>query len=256
MPRYRSLFLSHGAPTLATTTHPANAFLRELGRVLPKPRAAVVVSPHWIADRHAVKQVPRHEAWHDFGGFPRALYELRYAPAGEAALAGRIVAGLEQAGLPTARDRDPRLDHGVWVPLLLMWPQADVPLVQVALGPGGPAAHWQLGEALKTILGEDDEVLVIGTGSLVHNLHEIEAEFAPARPWAQAFDGWISAQLAAGDREALIDYRRRAPSAARAHPTEDHLLPLFAAAAAGGAMTRLHESYAYGGLSMSAYGFA
>ena len=256
MPRYRSLFLSHGAPTLAISQHPANAFLRTLGQTLPKPRAAILVSPHWMADTYAVKSAPRYEAWHDFGGFPRALYELRYAPTGDAALAERVRRGLAAAGIATQRDDDPRIDHGVWVPLMLMWPEADVPLVQVAVAPGGPADYWQLGETLKTILGDDDDLLVIGSGSLVHNLRELDAEFAPPTPWAQAFDGWISAQLAARDREMLVDYRRRAPSAARAHPTEEHLLPLFAAAAAGAAMTRLHESYAYGGLSMSAYGFA
>lgn len=253
MPSFRSLFLSHGAPTLATSRHPANAFLRELGTRLPKPRAAIVVSPHWMAPAFAVKSVPRHATWHDFGGFPRELYELRYEPAGDAALAARVTQALIGAGLATAADTNPRLDHGVWVPLMLMWPEADVPIVQVAVGRGGPEAHWRLGEALAPLL--DADTLLIGSGSLVHNLHEITAEYSAAPDWVRGFDTWMSERLAERERAALLDYRRQAPSAARAHPTEEHLLPLFTAAGAGAAATKLHESYAYGGLSMSAYGF-
>lgn len=253
MNAYRSLFLSHGAPTLALSAHPANAFLRRLGTELPKPKAVIVVSPHWMANAFLVKAAPRHEAWHDFGGFPRELYALRYAPPGDAALAERVAAAIATAGLPVARDDNPRIDHGVWVPLMLMWPEADVPLVQVATGPGGPAAQWRLGEALQPFA--DEGVLVIGSGSLVHNLHELDAEMAPAPDWVTRFDHWIEQRLAAGDRTALLDYRRLAPSAARAHPTDEHLLPLFAAAGAGDGAVKLHESYAHGGLSLSAYGF-
>lgn len=253
MAMFRSLFLGHGAPTLATSRHPANAFLRELGAKQPKPRAAVVVSPHWTASSFAVKSAPRFEAWHDFGGFARELYELRYSPPGDALLAERVTKLIADAGLPTARDDDPKLDHGVWVPLMLMWPDADVPLVQVAVRPGGPAAHWRLGEALRPLA--DDGVLIIGSGSLTHNLREVDEEFAPAPDWARSFDAWMSQRLANGDQAALLDYRRQAPDAARAHPTEEHLLPLFVAAGAGGAMQRLHESWSFGGISMSAYGF-
>lgn len=256
MTRYRSLFLSHGAPTLATSQHPANAFLRELGKTLPKPKAAIVVSPHWMTRGFPVKQAERYQAWHDFGGFPAELYRLQYAPAGDAALAERVQAAIAAAGLPTASDRNPQIDHGVWVPLMLMWPEADVPIVQVSTSNGDAAAHWALGVALRPLLDADDQLLLIGSGSLVHNLREIEPEYAPAPEWARAFDGWISDRLLKADRAALLDYRAQAPSAARAHPTDDHLMPLFTAAAAGNAVTRLHESYSYGGLSMSAYGFA
>jgi len=252
---YRSLFLGHGAPSLALSSHPANAFLRELGQQLPKPRAAIVVSPHWMAPAFAVKSVPRFEAWHDFSGFPRELYALRYAPEGDAVLARKVFEGLSAAGIPTALDSNPRIDHGVWVPLMLLWPEADVPTVQVAVGPGGPAALWRLGETLKSIVADRDDVLVIGSGSLVHNLREIDPEFAPATEWARDFDHWMSVHLASRDQAALTDYRAQAPSAARAHPSDEHLLPLFAAAGAGGAANKLHESFSYGSLSMSAYGF-
>eukprot|EP00611_Tribonema_gayanum_P029584 TRINITY_DN7962_c0_g1_i2.p1 TRINITY_DN7962_c0_g1~~TRINITY_DN7962_c0_g1_i2.p1 ORF type:complete len:278 (-),score=59.64 TRINITY_DN7962_c0_g1_i2:566-1399(-) len=256
MNHYRSLFLSHGAPTLATSQHPANAFLRELGKVLPKPKAVIVVSPHWMTRGFPVKQADRYQAWHDFGGFPAELYRLQYAPTGDAALADRVQAAIDAAGLPTARDTNPQIDHGVWVPLLLMWPDADVPLVQVSTSTGDAAAHWALGVALRSLLDDDGDTLLIGSGSLVHNLREIEAEYAPAPDWSRAFDGWISDKLIAHDQSALLDYRKQAPNAARAHPTDDHLMPLFTAAASGGGpATKLHESFSYGGLSMSAYGW-
>ncbi len=250
----RSLFLSHGAPSLATSAHPANSFLRELGQQLPKPAAAIVVSPHWMTRGFPVKQAPRYEAWHDFGGFAPELYQLRYAPQGHAALADRVQAAITDAGQPTMRDTNPQIDHGVWVPLMLMWPDADVPIVQVSTSTGGPDAHWALGAALKPLL-DDGNILLIGSGSLVHNLREIEAEFAPAPDWVRAFDGWISDALTRGDQATLLDYRQQAPQAARAHPTDDHLMPLFTAAAAGTRAIKLHESFAHGGLSMSAFGF-
>lgn len=255
-PAYRSLFLSHGAPTLATSQHAANAFLRELGKALPKPKAAIVVSPHWMTRGFPVKQAPRYQAWHDFGGFPAELYRLQYSPAGDAALAERVQQAIGSAGLPTATDVNPQIDHGVWVPLMLMWPEADVPIVQVSTSTGDAAAHWALGEALRPLLDDDGELLLIGSGSLVHNLREIGPEQSPAPDWVRDFDGWIGDKLLTGDRAALLDYRAQAPSAVRAHPTDDHLMPLFTAAAAGNAATKLHESYSYNGLSMSAFGFA
>lgn len=252
----RSLFLSHGAPTLATSRHVANGFIRELGRQLPRPRAVLVVSPHWMTrGGHAVKRVARHAAWHDFNGFPADLYQLAYAPPGDATLADRTLDALRAAGLPTAIDDRPQLDHGVWVPLMLMWPDATVPVVQVSMSTGDAAAHDTLGAALRPLL-DDPGVLLIGSGSLVHNLRELAAEDSPGPDWVRAFDHWIAERLLAGDREALLDYRRQAPQAARAHPTDDHLMPLFTAAAAGGTASRLHESYSHGGLSMSAFAFA
>ena len=142
-----------------------NAFLRELGKTLPKPRAAIVVSPHWMTRGFPVKQADRYQAWHDFGGFPAELYRLQYAPAGDAALAERVQAAIAKAGLPTASDANPQIDHGVWVPLMLMWPEADVPIVQVSTSTGDAAAHWALGEALRPLLDADDELLLIGSGS-------------------------------------------------------------------------------------------
>lgn len=252
----RSLFLGHGAPTLAMSTHPATAMLRGLGERLGRPRAVIVVSPHRGADAFAPGIAPRFSAWHDFRGFPRELYELRYAPPGDPALAARVVRLLSDAGLRAQVSDDARIDHGIWVPLRLIWPQAEVPVVPVAQTADGPSAHLALGGALRPLT--DEGVLVIGSGSITHNLGDVvrHDEFADPPAWAQAFDDWIAQRLAEGDLEALADYRARAPHAAHTHPTEEHLLPLFVAAGAGGAAEPLFRGFQYGTVSLSAYAFA
>ena len=252
--RPRALFISHGAPTLALEKIPAHDFLIELGRSLPRPSAVVVVSPHWIAPVFAVKQAERYRAWHDFGGFPDALNQIRYAPPGDPALAAHIAQHLQQARIATQLVDDERLDHGVWVPLVLMYPQADVPVINVASLGRGTQAHYKLGRVLAAAV--DDDALIIGSGGAVHNLHEISAPGTRPPPWALGFDDWLADKLLENDREALLDYRRQAPDAARAHPTEDHLMPLFVAlgAAHAGAQA-LHRSFSYGSLSMACYAF-
>ena len=252
--RLRALFISHGAPTLALEQIPAHDFLVQLGRELPRPSAVVVVSPHWIAPVPAVKQAERYRAWHDFGGFADELYQIRYAPPGDPVLAERIAQHLRQAKIATQLVDDVRLDHGVWVPLLLMYPDADIPVINVASLGRGPQAHYDLGRALAAL---DDDVLIIGSGGAVHNLREIAAPGSLPEEWALRFDDWLADRLLENDREALLDYRRQAPDAARAHPTEDHLMPLFVALGAAHAEAQvLHRSFSYGNLSMACYGFA
>lgn len=252
----RALFISHGAPTLAQDKIPAHDFLIDLGRSLPQPSAVIVVSPHWIAPTFAVKQAERYRAWHDFGGFPDALYRIRYAPPGDSQLAARVAQQLQESGIATQRVDDARLDHGVWVPLLLMFPAADVPVINVASLGRDPRAHYELGRALATAVGDDD-VLIVGSGGAVHNLRELDAPGTLPEEWALQFDDWLADRLLENDREALLDYRRQAPNAARAHPTEDHLMPLFVALGAGHAGAQvLHRSFSYGNLSMACYGFA
>lgn len=249
----RALFISHGAPTLALEKIPAHEFLIELGKRLPRPRAIVVVSPHWSAPIFAIKQDERYRAWHDFAGFDDALYQIQYAPPGNTALVARIAEHLQHAQIDTRLISDPRLDHGVWVPLMLMYPDADVPVVNVACLGRNPQVHFELGRALNEAL--DDDVLIIGSGSAVHNLHELAASGTPPASWAKRFDQWINDRVEAGDHEALLDYRAQAPDAARAHPTEDHLMPFYVALGAGGKGQALHRSFSYGNLSMACYGF-
>lgn len=260
-----SLFISHGSPMLAIQDSPARRFLMELGKSLPRPTAVVVFSAHWetIGDP-AVSFAARPETIHDFGGFPAALFNIRYPAPGEPDVAARVAALLEQTGHSVRRSQYRGLDHGAWVPLRLMYPDADIPVLQVSILRGGtPAAHESLGRALSGL--REEGVLVIGSGSLTHNLYEFRGQGmdAPVQPWVGEFGAWmhdrLHGRLHEERRQALLDYRRNAPHAERNHPADDHLLPLFAAMGAAGADARgerLHSSYEYGVLAMDVYAFA
>ncbi|MGQ0530412.1 MAG: DODA-type extradiol aromatic ring-opening family dioxygenase [Panacagrimonas sp.] len=251
-----SLFLGHGAPTLALSTHPAAQALIELGLRLPRPKAVVVISPHRQAASFEVGVASQFHAWHDFRGFAPELYALRYNPPGAPELAQALLQTLAAAGLPSQASDDARIDHGIWVPLRLMWPQADIPVVPVAITEDGPDAHLALGRALSGLAAQD--VMVIGSGSITHNLSDLNFadEFAPAYPWAQTFDDWVARHLLAGDAQALCAYRSQAPEAIRAHPTEEHLMPLFVALGARGTPGHaLYRGMSYGSVSLSAYHF-
>jgi 4,5-DOPA dioxygenase extradiol len=254
-----SLFVSHGAPTLPLEESPARSFLQALGAEIPRPRAILAVSAHWETEHPAVSLSSRPETIHDFFGFPRALYELRYAAPGAPELAKEAAALLEGRGFEVEYDPARGLDHGAWTPLMLMYPEADIPVTQLSVQPQlGPAHHWQLGEALRPLRG--DGVLVFASGSATHNLREfrMHARDGEAAAWAQEFGEWLAHALETRSDDALIHYRERAPQAARNHPTDEHLLPVFVAAGAatpGVPATRIHTSYTYGVIGMDAYRF-
>ena len=256
-----TLFVSHGAPTLAIVDSPARRFLAELGASLPRPKAILVASAHWESTGGpAVSLAPRPETIYDFGGFPDELYAVRYRAPGAPDVALRAAALLGEAGFTVGQSPQRGLDHGAWVPLSLMYPAADIPVSQVSIMRGAsPAAHEKMGQSLAALRGEG--VLVVGSGSLTHNLYEFRggAIDAPAPAWVADFGAWMKARLEAGDRAALLDYRMRAPHAARNHPTEEHLLPLFVAMGAAGdeaKAVRLHASFEYGVLAMDVYAFS
>lgn len=251
-----SVFLGHGAPSLALSAHPAADFLRGLGAQLTRPRAVLVISPHRMARGFDVGGSACFEAWHDFSGFQPELYDLQYSPPGAPDLAVQAQGLIDAAGLPTAASADARIDHGIWVPLRLMWPDAQVPVIPIATTRHDPRAHLALGRALRPLA--DAGCLIVGSGSITHNLADLDRgdEMAPAVGWAKEFDDWIADNLAAGDVDALCDYRRLAPHAARAHPTDEHLLPLFVALGAGGGAGRpLYRGFGFGTLSLSSYEF-
>ena len=262
-PLQPTLFLSHGAPDLVLTPAPAREFLSGLGATLARPRAIVVVSAHWMTDSPAVAVTARPATIHDFYGFPEPLYRLRYPAPGAPALAGEIAGMLAEAGMPALHDDSWGLDHGAWVPLLLMYPQADLPVLQLAIQPHrDPRHHFALGRAIARL--REGNVLVLASGSMTHNLRIIDRRGidAPEAEWARAFADWMTDRLADRDIEAVLDYRARAPFAVQAHPHDDHLLPLFtalgAATAADGTpprVTRLHASVTYGTLRMDALRF-
>jgi 4,5-DOPA dioxygenase extradiol len=249
-----SVFVSHGAPTLALEKNDTVEFLRDLGARLPRPRAILCVSAHWATRVPTLSAAERPETIHDFGGFPAELYRVRYEAPGAPRLAARAAELLSAAGIESEVSPSRGLDHGAWVPLSLIYPERDVPVAQLSVQPGAAAAeHFRVGRALAPLRGE--RVLILSTGGATHNLHRIGR--GPDTPeWAARFDEWLDEKVEGGSYEELFDYRRLAPHAELAHPTDEHLLPLFVAAGAGGGPgVRLHKGWTHGSLSMAAYQF-
>jgi 4,5-DOPA dioxygenase extradiol len=236
------LFLSHGSPMHAITPGDAGTAWAALGRTLPRPEAILMVSAHWTTSVPMLTGNPKPETIHDFGGFPPALYALAYPAPGAPDVAARAVAALKHAGITAGVDGCRGLDHGAWVPLLHMYPAHDVPVVQLSVQPElGTAAHVELGRALAPLAGEG--VLIVGSGHTTHNLRDWMTNARRHEPlrYAQAFADWTHARLVEHDTEALIDYRARAPEAARAHPSEEHFLPLHVAVGAAGPQARVER---------------
>lgn len=242
-----SLFISHGSPMLALTPTPAHHFLRELGSAL-RPKAVVVISAHWETQHLQVSSSVQPVTMHDFGGFPDALFALQYPAPGDPELAIRLATLLDAT--PVERG----LDHGAWVPLSLMYPNADVPVVSLSLpSRWSNTALMQLGEQLATLRQEG--ILVIGSGSLTHNLYELQPLNSEMPEWVDRFAEWVHARLVAGDRDAL-NHWQEAPEARRNHPTPEHFQPLLVALGAGTTATRQHHSVEHGVLAMDVYQFA
>ncbi len=254
--RIPALFVSHGAPTLVSDGVPARDFLAGLAAELPGPRAIVCVSAHWTTRRAAVSSTASPATIHDFYGFPEPLYELSYPAPGAPELAGRIAKLLGEAGIECDVDPGRGLDHGAWVPLLLAYPAADIPTLQLAVQPGAsPAHHRALGEALAPL--REEGVLVLASGGATHNLAGFRGQAAdsPALDYARAFEEWLVNAVLAGEAGALEAYLEIAPEGARNHPTPEHYLPLLVALGAGGSAPgrALHRSFTYGVLSMAAF---
>ena len=251
-----SLFISHGAPDLALSDSPARHFLEQLGGALARPDAIVIASAHHEARGVAVRAPARFRTWHDFGNFDPRLFEMRYEPPGATALADEIVAMLAAVGLNPRREASDLIDHGAWVPLSLMFPAADVPVVMVSIDPSRDS-HWhaRIGAALAPL--RERNVLLIGSGSISHNLRAIfSARPGADRAWIEDFTDWLEDTIRAGDGPALLDAMAEAPEAQRNHPTDEHLLPLFFAFGAGSRAPgrRLHHSYTHDLLAMASAG--
>ncbi|MDI1328641.1 MAG: class III extradiol ring-cleavage dioxygenase [Pseudomonas sp.] len=253
---FPSLYISHGSPMLALEPGASGPALARLAAEMPKPEAIVIVSAHWESNDLLVSGNPRPETWHDFGGFPKALFEVQYPAPGNPQLAGEVVELLQADNLPARIDTKRPFDHGVWVPLSLMYPQADIPVVQVSLPTrGGPALQTRVGHALASL--REHGVLLIGSGSITHNLRELDWHAGPesVEPWARTFRDWMIEKLAANDEAALHDYRQQAPNAVRNHPSDEHLLPLYFARGAGGEFSVAHQGFTMGALGMDIYRF-
>lgn len=287
------LYVSHGSPMFALDPGETGPALTRWGRALRQAqgplRGVVVMSPHWMARGVEVMAAGAPATWHDFGGFPEALYALQYPAPGAPGLAQEVIERLRGAGIVATPNGERPFDHGAWVPLMHVLPEADVPVVQLSLpASAGPAETHALGAALAGL--RDEGVLIVGSGSMTHNLREFRggrgeaaidvasavqalqgrledgAVLADAAvggasaslPYVQDFSRWIEARVRLHDLPALLDYRAQAPEARRAHPTEEHFMPLFFALGAAGAQARpryLSREVQYDMLAMDAIAF-
>ncbi|MCB5190851.1 dioxygenase [Methylobacillus arboreus] len=250
-----TLFISHGAPSLVLKPGKTGTMLAELAASLPRPDAILAVSAHWDTQQPRVSATPRPDTIHDFGGFPPAMYAMQYPAPGAPGLARTVVETLAAHDIAAGIDTSRGLDHGVWVPLMLMYPHADIPVAQLSIqSQAGPRAHYQLGQALAGL--KTGNVMLLCSGAITHNLHDFftSDRDAQALDYVSAFSDWMGEKIAAGDVDALLDYRQQAPGGTRAHPHEDHLMPLFVAlGAAQGQAIRYQPENTYGILAMDTY---
>ena len=230
------LFVSHGSPMFALNpglTGPALTAWMQTHAPAERLRGIVLMSPHWMTRGIGVMTHPHPPTWHDFGGFPPALYELQYPAPGDPALAQRMLDLLTAAGLPAGADPERPFDHGAWVPLRYMSPAAQVPVVQLSLPAHVATADiYAIGQALAPL--REQGILLVGSGSMTHNLYELRREDGPTEPYVTAFCGWVEGTLHQSDLAAMLDYRRRAPHAERAHPTDEHFRTIYFALGAAG----------------------
>lgn len=257
MNRLPTLFVSHGAPTFALEPGLAGPKLNALGRALSTPKAVLIVSPHWMTRGARVGLSDQPATIHDFGGFPQPLYEIGYPATGHAALARRTLDLLKSAGWTAQGEEHRGLDHGAWVPLLYLYPDANVPVFQVSLPHGLDAAGaWAFGQALAPL--RDEGVLVIGSGSLTHNLYEFRSGHGDDAVYATEFVAWVREAVRQGDSTRVRRTLDDAPHAQRAHPTTEHFLPLLVAAGAAGEGTTaevIDGGITHGVLSMDSFVF-
>ena len=253
-------FVSHGSPMVAIETGPYQEALGRFGRE-HRPGAIVVISAHWDSgDTVRITSAAKHHLIYDFGGFPGELYELTYPAVGSPELAQRIDGLLRDADVPSEQDAARGLDHGVWIPLRLMYSKADVPVVELSIpGARSPAELFRIGALLSPL--RSDGVLILGSGGIVHNLKRLDWRHrdAPPEAWALDFDRWFAAKLEAWDTDGLLLYQQTAPSAALAVPTNEHFHPAFVVLGAAHQQDRIewiYEGLQYGTLSMRSFAVA
>jgi 4,5-DOPA dioxygenase extradiol len=255
-----TIFLSHGSPMTAVEKSPARSFWAKLGAAMRVARAVLCVSAHWETWGPEVTSGSEYETIHDFYGFPPELYRLQYGARGMPELAEEVAGLVERAGLSCRLDPRRGLDHGVWVPLRSMFPEAGIPVVQLSIQSHlDPASHLALGSALQGL--RHDGILVLGSGGAVHPLGYAGRRRMDSLidDWASAFERWLTGVLAEGDRDSLVRYRALAPYPERAHPRPDHFMPLLVAMAAAGPAAKgrpTHQSWARGDMSMAVFEFS
>ncbi|MEN6574550.1 DODA-type extradiol aromatic ring-opening family dioxygenase [Methanobacterium aggregans] len=252
------IFVSHGAPTLPLEDIPARKFLKGLGSHYSNIKAVLCISAHWATSIPTVNAVERPETIHDFYGFPEELYQMEYPAGGDPELAEHLAELIQSEGISCNIDVKRGLDHGAWVPLMLMFPNADIPIIQLSIQNHlNPFRHLELGRAIKDLRNEG--VLIVGSGGAVHPLGYAGFHFGgQTDEWAIDFDDWLTDAVLQGDENLLTNYRNLAPYPERAHPYPDHYMPLlvaFGAAGKGAKGKVIHHSWYAGDLGMAAYSF-
>jgi 4,5-DOPA dioxygenase extradiol len=251
--RFPAIFVSHGAPSMIIEDCPTRDFLRQLGKEIGRPKAIVAVSAHWTTAEPRVTMHPQPSTLYDFSGFAEELYSLTYPAPGDPVLAKQVLTLLKSRGIAGEKDMSRGYDHGTWAPLMLMYPEADIPVIQLSVQPHqGPDYHVALGEALQPL--RDDGILVLASGSATHNLRDYFGRSLKSPPpgYVQEFAEWLENSVSNGDRDELLDYINKGPHALENHPTPEHFLPLFVAMAGADKGSVLHNAYTYGVISMMA----
>jgi 4,5-DOPA dioxygenase extradiol len=255
-----SYFVAHGAPLLAIEKNEYTKVLNQLGRTLPRPKAIVLFSAHWVSGVQQVSEVAQYETIHDFHGFPEELYRISYPAKGEKHVAKEIQEMLTREGIPFAVDRQRGLDHGAWVVLSLLYPNADIPVISMSVAPNiSPEEQYKIGKLLSTLREKD--ILIIASGGTVHNLRAVKFEDdGNVDQWAIEFEQWLEANINNWDLDALFDYATLAPHAPLAVPPYgvEHFIPIFYAMGAADDARKaklLHRSFRYGNLSHCVWQF-
>jgi 4,5-DOPA dioxygenase extradiol len=251
-----ALFISHGTPMMAIDAGHADCAFHRLTTNLPAPNAIVVLSAHWQSDALEVSTAMRPDTWHDYHGFPPELAQIRYPAPGSPALAERIIHLLELAGIEAHGNALRPRDHGVWAPLRHLYPAADIPVIQISIPRHyQPEQLYLLGQALISLRAQ--QILLIGSGSITHNLRALSFRDPDAVPpvWVSRFKQWMIQKLGAHDYTAVINWQHEAPHAAQNHPTAEHLAPLFFAMGAGARFNVVHSSFTMAALALDIYRF-
>ncbi|KAI3790725.1 hypothetical protein L2E82_03980 [Cichorium intybus] len=259
-----TFYISHGSPTLSIDeTMPARHFLQSFQQKVypagaPRPSSILVISAHWETTYPTVNVVDGpSDTIYDFYNFPKKMYQLKYPAPGAPKLANRVKELLLSSGFKRVDQEKTRgLDHGAWVPLMLMYPEADIPVCQLSVQTNEDATyHYNMGKALAPL--KDEGVLIVGSGATTHNLKMLR-NVTTVAPWAQEFDMWLNEALIDGRYEDVNEYKEKAPHATMAHPRPDHFYPLHVAMGAGGANSKaelIHNSWGLSALSYSSYKF-
>lgn len=253
-----SIFVSHGSPMMAVESSPTHSFLSNMSDNLPVPKAIIVFSAHFdMSDEIVICSAEQPKTIHDFYGFPKGLYDLNYPAPGEPELAQKVAALLAKQGIKSRLDATQGWDHGVWIPMSLMFPKADIPIVQISVNSRLSAeAHYRLGQSVRVL--REQGVLIVGSGGISHNLRELFAAHPDpdGANKVKLFTDWIYNNLKKGDVNSLLNYLHDAPHALFNHPTAEHFLPFFCFLGSCSDVTaikRIHQQVEHKLLALDAY---